>query len=260
MKCRQAVVAVLTLALLPACQATRSGSTSIAVQDATKDEEVAIRKQEWKVEKAVQDVVITYDLEGQDLRVVIEHEGGLGETQPDFDLLLKVEGSTVSINKLLFLETNPEQEAILLGLFAHELGHALHYSRMSEADLVVFGEKYERFYLEPQGKLRPWAEAYEQFTDLTAIAHGYGTALIQQKIRSQDNVAKNHPPKVWNFYLKPDEIAALMADRAALGRKIDATLELVDLESLTRFAKALPLDGIPLKAAPSAPTAPATSR
>jgi hypothetical protein len=240
-----------TTLILAACQSSRSGETSIRVKDSSQAEELTIRKQEWKVEKAVQDVVITYGLELQNLDVVIEPEGGLGETQPNVNVLLRVKGSTVSINKLLFLEEKPEQDAILKGLFAHELGHALHYSKMSEEDLIVFGEKYERFYLEPQGHLQNWAKAYEQFTDLTAIAHGYGTSLIQQKIRSQDNVSKNHPAKVWNFYLKPAEIAELMADREALEKRIDAALRVVELDSLTRFGKALPLDGIPVRAKPS---------
>jgi hypothetical protein len=255
MNCRCLAVTAISLALLSACQPTQSGRTSITVRASDKDEEVAIRRQEWMVDKAVEDVVITYDLELENLDVVIEQEGGLGETQPEFAVDLLVDGSTVSINKLLFLEKNPEQDAILLGLFAHELGHALHYSEMSELDLAVFGEKYERFYLDPQGGLRDWAEAYEQFTDLTAIAHGYGAPLIQQKIRSQDNVSKNHPPKVWNFYLKPDEIAALMQDRESFEKKRDATLEVIDLDSLTKFGTALPLELIPVRAAASASVA-----
>jgi len=238
------------LLLLCACQsAPRSGETSIRVKDSSADEERVVRSQEWMVEKAVQDVALDYGLDDQDLEIVIEKEGGLGETQPDFSVFLRVKGSTVSINKLLFLEDNPQKDAILLGLFAHELGHALHYSQMSEVDLAIFGEKYERFYLEPEGSLKPWAMAYEQFTDMTAIAHGYGTALIQQKIRSQDNVSKNHPAKVWNFYLKPDEITALMQDRALLQARIDAALEVIALDSLTKFGKALPMERIPLASA-----------
>jgi hypothetical protein len=184
-------------------------------------------------------------MEQLDIDVVIEEEGGLGETMPEFNLWLHVNGAKVSINKVLFLEDNPHTDDILLGLFAHELGHGLHYSVLSELDLVVLGERYERFYLSPEGHMKPWAEAYEQFTDLTAIAHGYGKALIQQKIRSQDNVSKNHPAKVWSFYLKPDDIETLMNDRAAFEAKMEETLGIIDLASLTRFAKKLPIEQIP---------------
>lgn len=241
-----AAIGLTCLATCGGCAAAGSVETSIRIKDANQAEDAAIRKQEYRVMKAVQDVVVTYGLQELDIDVVIEEEGGLGETKPEFNLWLHVDGATVSINKILFLEDNPHTDDILLGLFAHELGHGLHYSVLSELDLILLGERYERFYLNPEGHLKPWAEAYEQFTDLTAIVHGYGKPLIQQKIRSQDNVSKNHPAKVWSFYLKPDEIEALMNDRAALQRKIDETLGVIDLASLTRFGKGLPIEQVPV--------------
>jgi hypothetical protein len=58
-------------------------------------------------------------------------------------------------------------------------------------------------------------------------------------------VSRNHPPKIWNFYLKPDEIARLMNDREALRAKIHETLAVIDLESLSHFGQSLSLAGIP---------------
>jgi hypothetical protein len=232
---------VLLILPLAGCRATLGGGTTIRVPGATRTEEDAIRLQEWRIERAAQQVIVAYGLEGLDLEIVLEEEGGLGKTRPRLDAIAEVDGATVSINRRLFLDDPPASDDVLLGLFAHELAHALHYAHMSEVDLVVFAERYGRFYLDPQGDLRAWAAAYERLTDLTAIAYGYAEPLIAQKIASKDNVARHHPKKVWDFYLEPEEIAELAGDPSALRSRIDAAAAVVGLFSLERFVATLPV-------------------
>ena len=231
-----------TLLLLAcACQADGGASTSIRVEDATGEQEDEIRLQEWRVERAVQEVLVRYGLEGLNVSIVIEEEGGLGETKPNVDAILDVTGVTVSINERLFLDEPPAGDDVLLGLFAHELAHALHYSKMSRLELVEFGERYLRFFENPEGHLKPWAAAYERFTDLTAIAYGFGVPLTAQKVASKDNVARHHPHKVWDFYLEPVDIRALSKDPVALKKRIDQALDVVNIGSLREFAETLPI-------------------
>lgn len=238
----KAIALAVLLAVTCACQSEKGGVSSIRVKGMTKAEEDRVRLQEWRVERAMQEVIVRYDLEGLNIMVVIEEEGGLGETKPSVDLILEATGATVSINERLFLDDPPASDDVLLGLFAHELGHALHYSKMNQAELIVFAERYVRFFESPHGELRRWAAAYEQFTDLTAIAHGYADVLVAQKIASKDNVARHHPEKVWDFYLEPEDIAALGKDPALLRARIDETLQVVGFTSLRHFAETLPIE------------------
>jgi len=230
---------LLSLALVASCSGPASRGTSIHVNAKDLAEEVTIRRQTYLVEKAIQDVIIAYEMEDLDVDVIIEEEGGLGETRPELNLDLGVHGGRVTINKLLFLEDNPAKAQILLGLFAHELAHALHYSALSRRDLLLLGVRYERFYLNPQGPLAGWARAYEQFTDMTAIAHGFGDALVEQKKRSKENISTRHPAKVWEFYLEPEEIRNLMNDTDALEARIRSALEEIGLASLDQFGEGL---------------------
>ncbi|MEM9379915.1 MAG: hypothetical protein AAGB93_08175 [Planctomycetota bacterium] len=232
-------VALTLGAIALGCRSTESGRSSIRVVGCTPAEEDAIRLQEWRVLRAMEDVVVRYGLEGLDVDVVIEQEGGLGETRPEVDLILDVTGARVSIHRALLLDDPPAGDDVLVGLFAHELAHALHYSRMSRADLLVFAERYVRFFEDPTGSLRPWAAAYEQLTDMTAIAHGYAEPLQAQKRASALNVARHHPKKVWDFYLTEDEIADLGADRERLRERMERAARTVDLASVDRFVEDL---------------------
>lgn len=83
---------------------------------------------------------------------------------------------------------------------------------------------------------------FEQLTDMTAIALGYAEELVHQKAASEDNLARNHPPHVWDFYLKEDEIRRLAADEEELWRRIGEALVELELRSLTRWMGQLELE------------------
>jgi hypothetical protein len=69
---------MVLLTLSCSCVAGRSGETSIRVQAADRNEEIQIRRQEWIVEKVMQDVLICYEMEDLNIDVLIEDDGGLG--------------------------------------------------------------------------------------------------------------------------------------------------------------------------------------
>lgn len=216
------------------CIAVESGDTVLHVDAADRAEEKHIRSDLWRVQKAVSEVRVRYGLEDVAVRVSVRELGGLGETTPAFDGL-HVKGATFVLNKRLFTDQHPDLDAIILGLTSHELAHALHYARMSRADALELGLRYDRMMSKPEGPDHDWIRAYEQVTDMTAIALGFGEALIHQKKASEANLAANHPPKVWDFYLHEHEIRSLMEDRDLLRartREALATLGLRSLESL----------------------------
>ncbi len=223
---------LLSLAHIAGCISVDTGGTVINLRTDSEAKEASIRTELWRVEKAVEQVRFRYGLNHVPVEVIVTDLGGLGETVPALDGLASVHGGIVRINESTLLELHPDTDEILLGLFAHELAHALHYDRLSPTDLVKLGSRYDRYYKSLDEELRPWVEAYEQLTDMTAIALGYAEPLIHQKHASEENLATNHPDHVWDFYLHEAEIRVLGADRELLYRRIDEALEIVDLPSL----------------------------
>ncbi|MFG0325685.1 MAG: hypothetical protein ACF8SC_00250 [Phycisphaerales bacterium JB037] len=232
-----------TLALIalivPACISIERGDTIFRVDTAHREEESTLRRELWRVDRAAEDIRVRYGLEDTTIEVIVGDLGGLGQTSPALSGLADVSGAVVHLNKLIFLEEHPDLDQIIEGLLAHELMHALHYARMSTRDLVTLGERYDAMMSDPDGPQREWVRAYERLTDLMTIRMGYGESLIHQKRASEDNLARNHPPLVWDFYLHEDEIGALLEDPAALERETAAMLEAVGLESLARLNAAL---------------------
>jgi hypothetical protein len=232
---------VCFIAAMPGCVHVDPGGTVLNVRVPDDDEAQQVRRQLWRVERAVEEVRIAYGLDDIAIEVIVTEMGGLGQTLPGLDNRLHVEAAIVTINKRLFLENHPDLDAILLGLLAHELAHGWHYARMSEADAAELGLRYKRFMDDPEGDLLEWIRAYEQLTDLTTIAHGFGDALTHQKRASEENLARHHPPKVWSFYLHEPEIRAAMADRALLRAEAEVHLDTLALPSLRRITEAPPL-------------------
>lgn len=234
-------LAVLTVSILAlsACAGPPRGSEIITIKVNDPEEEIAIRRQLYLVEEAIQLAVIAYELEDLTIDVVIRDLGGLGQTTPDFDPLLEVEGATIILSTTLFTDPEVDLEAVLVGLMAHEVGHALHYRHMNDLELVSLGERYQAFAGNPDGPERDWAMAYEQLTDMTAIAHGFAEPLVAQKIAAQDNITHHHPKHVWNFYLTPEEIRALDADRETLRVRMQESAAIVRLAGLTKLIESI---------------------
>ena len=228
------VALLLWLPALTGCVHVDPGGTVLNVRVDDPDEARAVRLQMWRVERAVEIVRVEYGLEDIAIEVIVTDLGGLGETMPGLDDSLHVEAAIVTLNKNLFIEEHPDLDDILLGLLAHELAHGLHYARMSRADTVELGLNYDQFmkHPSPDTDLERWIRAYEQYTDITTIAHGYGDQLVHQKRASEENLAIHHPPKVWDFYLHEDEIRAFMADPGAMIAAANEHLETLNLSSL----------------------------
>lgn len=220
--------------VLAGCISTRPGDTLLRVSTPDPEEEKTLRRELWRVERAIADVRVRYGLEDITIEVEITDLGGLGQTHPAFSGL-HVGGAKFVLNKRLFHDQHPDLDDIITGLTAHELAHALHYARMQPHDLVHLGSTYGSAMSHPEGHGRDWVRAYEQLTDMTAIALGYGEHLIHQKSASEANLAANHPPHVWDFYLKEPEIRDLMADRELLAGRIAAALGVLGLPSLEAF-------------------------
>lgn len=223
-----------------ACLHVPPGATILTVETDDPKVEQAVRPELWRVERAVEAIKIRYGLTDIGIEVVVTDLGGLGETRPALDERLGIEAAVVSLHERLFLDGHPDLDDILVGLLAHELVHGLQEARASRGDLAVIGFRYERFLLEPANEsLREWVMHFEQLTDMTAIAHGYAEELVHQKRASAENLARNHPKHVWDFYLGEDEIRALAADPESLRARMEAALIVVNLRSVEAWARPL---------------------
>ena len=238
-----ACAVALSLIAGPGCINTRRGDTLYRVKAATPSEEKQIRRQLWRIGRAMEDVRVRYALDDVTVHVVVTDLQGLGETTPAFSGSAEVSGSRVLINKRLLLDEYENLDEILHGLAAHELMHALHYARMPRTELIVLGQRYAEATRYPHGRQRPWVRAYERLTDMMTIRMGYGEELIHQKRASEALLTAPGPPEVWDFYLTEPEIRAMMADPDLLLREARAALVLLELPSATRlFEKPIELD------------------
>lgn len=224
------------------CVSCKPGDTVYRVKVDDEEEAKLVRLKMWRVARAVEIVSVRYGLTDITVEVIIEDLGGLGETQPTLTPAAEVDGAKMFINKRLFVEGHPDLDDILLGLVAHELAHAMHYSRMSTRDLATLGIRYDRAMKNPDGPQVEWVRSYERLTDMTAIALGFGPELVHQKRASEQNLAENDPEHVWDFYLKEDEIVELTNDRERLRASIQEELDVLKLPSLSRLPEHLKFD------------------
>lgn len=232
---QEAYTVGLLAIILGGCVSVRRGDTLFHVETAALEDEKTIRRELWRIERAIEDVRLRYGLEGVTLEIDVTDLGGLGETAPALSGLADISGAKVHINSRLFLEEeliDHNLDDVLTGLIAHEFMHAWHYTHMSTADLIELGRRYQAMLDDPHGPQREWIRAYERLTDMMTIEFGYGEQLVHQKQASHANIAIHHPPAVWDFYLDGHEIRAMMADEAALRAEIAAALDILDLPSL----------------------------
>lgn len=243
MRIRAALLLLMTMWMV-GCVNIERGATMVNVRTGSWSEEKIIRRELWQVFKASEEVKLRYGLTDIAIVIQVRDLGGLGQARPGLNRRLEVDSAVVLLNERLFLEEYPELDAIITGLIAHEMAHALHYARMSTADAATLGAQYARFMRrKPEsGPLFEWVRAYERLTDLTAIGLGYGEELVHQKRAARQNLARNDPPAVWDFYLTEPEIRTFMADRDALRDAVEASLQRLKLPSLARLRDALIFD------------------
>lgn len=117
--------------------------------------------------------------------------------------------------RYLSLEDLPE--TVLVGWFAHELGHVLDYLHRSAWNMIKFGLGYWWFH-----NFRIGAE---RKADVFAIQNGFADEVIATKkyILEQSSLPNRYKDQIRKYYLSAEEIA-MMVDHPDEGMTIDQAL------------------------------------
>jgi len=119
----------------------------------------------------------------------------------------------MSANYQLKVENLPKE--VLVGWFAHELGHVMDYLHRSGWNLMKFGIGYSFF-----SNFRIGAE---RKADLYAIAHGFADHIITTKkyILEKSKLPNDYKKRIEIYYMSPDEVALLAQDEEATKLRLD---------------------------------------
>lgn len=119
----------------------------------------------------------------------------------------------MSANDHLKVEKLPRE--VLVGWFAHELGHVMDYLYRSSWDLIQFGIGYYLFH-----NFRIGAE---RKADIYAIAHGFADHIITTKkyILEKSNLPDDYKRRIETYYMSPDEVALMAQDKEAARLQLD---------------------------------------
>lgn len=117
---------------------------------------------------------------------------------------IKIKRNILTNDGLQPIETLPEH--ILVGWFAHELGHIVDYLQRSSINMTGFGLRYitsKRF-----------LRKAEQVADQYAVAHGFAEEIILTKkyILEKSAFPEDYKLKIDGFYPSPKDIEVLQAD------------------------------------------------
>ncbi len=109
------------------------------------------------------------------------------------------------------------------------LAHAQHYQKMSLLELLQLELRYRSYESRlSSSKWADWVRSYERFTDLQAIAYGYGKLLIEQKRKAQlylHNIKDSYDQEYeFSAYLTEEEIASLSADADLFHTRLELEL------------------------------------
>ena len=98
---------------------------------------------------------------------------------------------------------------VVVGWFAHELGHIVDYHRRSLAGLLWFVIGYILFPTHRAGA--------ERRADLFAIDRGFGDELMATKlyILEQSSLPDRYKRRIEKYYMSPDELELLLQDKEA---------------------------------------------
>jgi hypothetical protein len=104
----------------------------------------------------------------------------------------------------MVLEQLPSE--ILVGWFAHELGHIMDYKERTSFNMIGFGFKYLTS--------RPFLKRSERKADALAVKHGMGGHLIKTKryILFNSKFTKEYKAKIKDLYPSPEDILAWAED------------------------------------------------
>lgn len=113
----------------------------------------------------------------------------------------------VKISRYVRLNELPEE--VLIGWFAHELGHVVDYHRKTLFALIRFIIGYLLFPTHRAGA--------ERRADLFAIDKGFGEQLMATKIYilDQSELPDKYKARIRKHYMSPDELELILKDREA---------------------------------------------
>ena len=114
----------------------------------------------------------------------------------------------IQLEKYIPVQDLPEE--VLIGWFAHELGHILDYQDRGVMGLIRFGLGY---LLMPRYRM-----GAERQADMYAIEHGFGSHLMATKryLLDHSSLPLAYKKRLQKFYLSPDQIAEIITDRESL--------------------------------------------
>ena len=192
------------------------------------------------------DITRQYGIGHYSQTYVLKKTEGLGSCLPDFNILFQVKGATINLHISLFTnQQDSDLKEAIHGLLAHELAHAQHYHRLSTLELLMLGLRYGSYTLQLANS--PWAEwvrSYERFTDLQAIAYGYGEALIEQKKLTRDLLGTvfsgDNPDYELSAYLTEEEIASIQQTPEVFEALLEKTLNTLEWDVFRKIAADFP--------------------
>lgn len=100
-------------------------------------------------------------------------------------------------------------EEVIIGWFAHELGHLVDYETYSNTQMIWYGLKYL-----VSGAFRKQVE-YE--ADYNALKSGfYDEVLASKRFLMNNDIGENYVTKIKQFYLSIEDIQAFVEDQGLL--------------------------------------------
>ncbi|MGH1437729.1 MAG: hypothetical protein ACRBG0_25050 [Lewinella sp.] len=111
----------------------------------------------------------------------------------------------LQLRKYIRMEELPEN--VLIGWFAHELGHIMDYHNRSALNLISFVVRYLAV---PNYRM-----GAERRADLYAIDHGFGDALMATKryILEQSKLPDQYKQRIKRYYLSPTELETILKEK-----------------------------------------------
>ena len=126
-------------------------------------------------------------------------------------------------DKLQPIENLPK--GVLMGWFAHELGHIVDYLERSSINLTGFGLKYITS--------NKFVTKAERTADVHAVAHGFADQLIATKkyILNQAGFSKEYKQRIDDLYPSTKEIRTIKSELESKSSRSPVT----ESESLERY-------------------------
>lgn len=120
------------------------------------------------------------------------------------DYKIKISRMVQVGDQLQPIETLPQE--ILVGWFAHELGHIVDYTKRSAMNMTGFGLRYVTS--------RRFLKKAERRADVFAVKHGFADHIIKTKeyILEDSDFSNDYKSRIDDLYLSPKEIRALKAE------------------------------------------------